>query len=586
MGKLPLAQAVSRRAVIAAGLAGAAAACTPKPIRPGPAIVETSLGKIEGVRENGVYMFRGVPYGAPTSGSARFLPPQPPAPWTGVRQTFAPGAPCPQPRRSAQDAEPSAPRSLLPSPDTSGASEDCLSLNVWTSGLGAGRRPVLVWLHAGGFSTGSGVTAWTDGAAIARAHDAIVVSLNHRLNVFGHLHLGPIFGDAYADSANAGMLDIVLALKWVRDNIENFGGDSNAVMIFGSGGGGLKTSVMMNLIPAQGLFHRAAVQDGSALRMNSQAVASDRTDRFLRKLGVTKDDLAKLQTMPADQLLAAFDPTTSFRPTIETPSLASHPFDPEAPLISADVPMIIGSNRTAASLTLGLDPKLAELDAGGLLERMRAFAPPAQVVNVFSNYKRLYPEASPTEILYMVATDREDFLDSTIQAERKLAQERAPVYYYGFYRESPVEGGRYFAPQASEIPFIFDNLAAAIRIAGEPGPESEKLANLMSESWVTFARSGDPTTDGLPEWPSYNIAERPTMIFDIDPRVENDPRSEQREMMAKFGSKQLVEPRVAPIAPPEVSEGTVAEGGVPKPVLTIGGQPAPAGLGLNQPPPR
>lgn len=540
----------SRRTLLATTLASAAvAACTKEPVALGPPVVETSNGKIQGLRQDGVCVFKGIPYGAATGGAARFLPPSSPQPWTGVREMVAYGAPSPQGRARSLPAPapvtPPAPRPLISGLDTSPYSEDCLFLNVWTPALGEGRRPVMVWLHGGGFATGSGSSPWYDGVAQAKKNDAIVVTVNHRLNAFGYLHLGPIFGDAYADSANAGMLDIVLALKWVRENIDRFGGDPDSVLVFGESGGARKTSVLMNFIPAQGLFQRAGVQSGSALRMDTQAIATRRTEKFLKLIGVTKDDLAKLQGLPTDTILAAVDEATrdlgQFRPVIETPSLAAHPFDPEAPIISADVPMLIGTNRTEQSLFLGVDPAISALDAGGLLDRLREFVPGGQVTTVYANYKRLYPESTPAEILYMVATDRTYFIDSTIQAERKATQNGAPAYYYSFDRATPVEGGRYFAPHASEIPFVFNTLDKAANVVGPVTPQAQKLADLMSAAWANFARTGDPNTEGLPEWSVYNTVEHPTMIFDHTPRMENDPRSEQREMMLRFGSEQLSE---------------------------------------------
>jgi para-nitrobenzyl esterase len=411
----------------------------------------------------------------------------------------------------------------------------------------------MFWIHGGGFSTGSGSSAWYDATRLAKKQDVVVVTINHRLNVFGYLYLGDLGGGEFADASSVGMLDCVLAMKWVRDNIESFGGDPRRVMIFGESGGGRKTSTLMGFTPAQGLFHRCVVESGSQLRLDSKSVAMERTEKLLKALNVSKTDISKLWTLSQDELLAAVPGATSgtgqFRPVAGTPSVPAHPFDPGAPAMSADVPMLVGSNRTEASVFLGTDPKVINLDEAGLQSRVQALMPPGEGPGVIDMYRRLYPQSGRQEILYMATTDRGYFLDTTILAGRKADQARAPVWVYQFYRHTPVEDGRYFTPHASEIPFVFDTLANGTSIGGEPTASAQVLSDRMSAAWANFARNGDPNGGKTPTWPKYSSATRPTMVWDespAGPRVENDPRSEQRKKMLSFGSQQSGEREPGP----------------------------------------
>jgi para-nitrobenzyl esterase len=432
-----------------------------------------------------------------------------------------------------------------------GPGEDCLVLNVWTPALDGAKRPVLVWLHGGGFSAGSGSSSWYDGVNMASKQDVVVVTINHRLNVFGYLWLGDLGGGEFADASSAGMLDCVLALQWVKDNIERFGGDPSRVLIFGESGGARKTSTMMAIPQAQGLFHRCVVQSGSQLTLDTPDVAMERTEKFLKALNIATTDIGKLQEASLDQLLGAVagavEGTGQFRPVAGAPSTPRHPFHPDAPPISASVPMMIGSNRTEQSVFMGGNAEIVNLDDAGLSQRLTAnWIPEKDKADVIAMYRKLYPGVRNDELLYMAGTDRGYFLDSTIQAALKAQQGAAPAFHYQFYRETPVEGGRYHTPHASEIPFVFDNLDKAISIGGQPTPESQALADRMSATWAAFARTGDPNHEGLPTWPAYSADVRPSMIFDIETRVENDPRSEQRKRMLAIGSQQHQGREVAP----------------------------------------
>lgn len=535
---------LDRRFVLGAGAALLAAPAFGQAAGP---VVETTAGRVRGTTSGGVLVFRGIPYGESTAGPNRFMPPKKKAPWSGVRDAIVYGPTAPQ--AGAAPSRPAPPQGAQrhPSPiggagpqPTPPVNEDCLVLNVWTPST-TGKRAVMFWMHGGGFSTGSGSSLWYDGTNIARKQDVVIVTVNHRLNVFGYCDLSA-YGGRYEASGNVGMLDCVLALQWVRDNIERFGGDPSRVLIHGESGGGRKTSMMMAFNPAAGLFHRAVVQSGSALRMDGQALAREKAARLLKALDIAPTNVDRLQEVPMAELQRAGARASAglgqWRPVVDGKLLPRHPFEPDAPPLSRNVPMMIGTNRTEQSVFLGTDPAMDSLTDEGLVQMAGAWVPRERAAETVAFYRELHPGKSRAELAYMIATDRSYFLDSTIQAERKAAQGGAPAYYYGFYMETPVQGGRYFSPHAMEIPFVFDTLANADRMVGPVTPQMQALADVMSAAWANFAKTGRPTAPGLPAWPAYDARARPTMIFDRKVRVENDPRGAERKLMASFGSQQ------------------------------------------------
>jgi para-nitrobenzyl esterase len=535
---------VSRRALLQSAAFASVAASLPRFTRASSEpIVEVASGKLRGAVGR-VLSFKGVPYGSSTAGERRFKLPRPVAAWTGVRDALAYGHAAPQ-GNSLATAPPTRPGGVSLVGEGATFSEDCLYLNIWTPAADNHKRPVLVWLHGGGFATGSGGSVLYDGTNLARAQDVVVVTINHRLNVFGHLDLSQIGGAEYADSASVGMFDAILALRWVKENIARFGGDPGCVTIFGESGGGRKVSVLMAMPAAQGLFHRAIVESGSALRMDTAAVAAERANKFLAALDVKPNQLSKLLALPADALLGAVGKATEgtgqFRPTTGAASLPAHPFDPTAPAISADIPMLIGTNLTEASYALGRDPAVLALDQVGVLERIKRVLPEKDAATVLATYQRIYPNLAPSDLLFRVVTDRGYFLDSTIQAERKAALGRAQAFYYSFYWQQPLAPGRTHVPHGSEIAFVFNNPQLA------RGEKPETLAATMCAAWANFARTGNPSTSALGKWQPYDATNRPTMIFDRESRMENDPRGEQRKLMLAFGSQQYAPREIAPM---------------------------------------
>jgi para-nitrobenzyl esterase len=502
---------------------------TPSPASRTP-IIDTASGRVQGVVEAGVNVFKGIPYGASTGGANRFKAPQPVHPWTAVRDTLAYG-----------------PTAAQGTAKTPSGSEDCLVLNVWTRGpAGNGRRPVMVWLHGGGFATLSGSSAMYDGGNLCLRGDVVVVTLNHRLNVFGYLHLSDLAGSEWAAAGNAGMLDIIQALQWVRTNIERFGGDPANVTIFGESGGGRKVSTLLAMPDAKNLFHRAIIQSGPGLHLQPRDKSTEITVALFHELGLRAGDVRALQQVSMERLIAAqaavdgrldedardkgvFE-QRGFVPTVGVPTLPAYAFDPVATEISADVPVLVGTNRHELAYFLRSDPKIMErtLTEDELRQRVVTMAGSA-TDRVLEVYKKAHPSAPPAVRWILMRSDRTYRLDSITLAQRKAAAGRGAVYMYLFAWEAPVQGGRLLAHHALEITFAFDNTTKVPGMSGG-GPPAAALAAKMSEAWIAFARSGKPGTPDLPAWPAYRVPERPTMVFDNMCAVVNDPGAAERHL--------------------------------------------------------
>lgn len=496
-------------------------------------LVETTAGKVRGTIHNGVHIFKGIPYGASTAGANRFLPPRKVQPWTGVRDALQFGHQAPQNMHFTDVLAPQA------NPDE-GLSEDCLVLNVWTPGLKDGvKRPVMFWCHGGGFAQESGSWPWIDGEALARRGDVVVVTVNHRLNVFGYLHLGDIGGEKYAASGNAGMLDLVAGLEWVRDNAEAFGGDPRNVMIFGESGGGAKVCTLLAMPAARGLFHRAAVQSGAWLRGIEREDANRTAKALLDELGITPQRIDDLQNVPVEKLLAAHtgamqplpprrgELRTGYSPVVDGTIVPHHPFDPGAPSLAANIPILVGCTEYEATLFYVRDESAFSLDEAGLRVRVSDMVGDADADRLIAVYSKARPGTTPSDVFFRVATDRIFRRDTIRLAERKFAQGAAPAYLYYFAWKSPALSGRLRAPHTIDIPFVFDN--TDVPLVMTRSPQAKSLAAKVSAAWIAFARSGNPGHPGLPAWPAYDTQRRPTLIFDNHCVLVSDPGGAERK---------------------------------------------------------
>ncbi len=511
--------------------------------------VETANGKVRGRSIAGIHSFLGLRYGASTEGRNRFMPPQKPQPWTGIQDAFSYGNSAPQ-SNPAQHGDPLLRSDIgrliagtdgTPPPE----SEDCLFLNVWTPGVNDnGKRPVMFWLHGGGFSTGSDSSALFIGANLARRGDVVVVGINHRLGALGFTHLGDLGGEAFVHSGNVGMLDGVAALQWVRDNIGRFGGDPDRVMIFGESGGGQKVSMLLGSPPAKGLFHRAVIESGPGPKMMERDRATEIARMLLAEVGLDAKRATELQSLPLEKIMAAQFAVASklrgmagiidgFAPVLDPTVLPAHPFYPHATQVSADVPVIIGNNRT--EMTLFADPAAFSLDEAGMKTRVKGILG-EHADEVIEVYRRANPQATPSDLFFLIWTDDPTTIYSNNIAERRAALGKAPTFRYRFDWETPALGGRLKSPHTVEMPFVFDNVQVAPGLSGGASPEAVALAARVSEAWIAFATRGDPNSkkSGLPPWPPYDSARRATMVFNNESKVVNDPAEEQRKIMDKI----------------------------------------------------
>ena len=493
--------------------------------------VATRHGRVRGLVKDGVQQFWAVPYGAPTGGEHRFMPPRPPAAWSGVKDHFQIG-PNALIQPGAQEPAPVVTALNRLSPQ----GEDCLSVNVFTPAADNAARPVMVWMHGGGFSAGSGNYLLYDGTNLAKKEDVVVVVVNHRLNIFGFLHLADIGGDKWAQSTNVGVQDLVATLAWIRDNIENFGGDPGRVTIFGQSGGGGKTTTLMAMPSAKGLFHRSIAMSGSAMRGTTAAEASQAAERFVAKLGLRIDQLDRLQQMSADEIQAAFYsepriPRLGSGPVIDGTVIPRHQWVPTAPAYSADVPFMMGSTETENGW---VGPPPYELADEEMLDRFTQLANDgAKGRELLGLYKRLHP-TKRNQMLWLTA-ESDNTRRWTAQELGRLKHEQgdAPSYLYFFDWHSPVHNDRMGAYHTLDIPFVFYNMDIGASMTGSSQSRYE-LGHVMSAAWAAFARNGNPNHADMPNWPAFNPTDLPTMMFGGEVRALNDPNREARLALAEL----------------------------------------------------
>ena len=513
--------------------------------------VEIASGRIRGGHSRGALAFKAIPYAGPVSGKNRFKAPPKLTPWTGVLDATRLGPPALQaPGGTYGEHEPA-------------QSEDCLVLNVWTPAVkDGGKRPVMVYCHGGGFDAGSGGQNIQDGSHLAATYDVVVVAMNHRLGLFGFLYLGELGGEEYATSGNQGMLDIAAALDWVTQNIATFGGDPANVMVFGESGGGYKVSTLLATPAADGLLHKAGIQSGAGLRGGAKEVASETARRVLAGLGIAPKDIGKLADVPAEKLLAIQmaggkgplsvptkdwlsrhpNPSTlgndqpgNWGPVVDGTVLPRNPFEPDAPALSAGIPLLIGNMRDEATFFMRDNPAFFHSDEATLTAMGRQFFGPA-ADTIIALYRKTRPHATPPEIGIAVMTATSFGNDTVTLADRK-SQQPAPVYRYrnDFQSNTPIKGTDWTlrACHASDISLVFYNYEY-MDLAGN-GPGLAEASKAMSSYFTSFARGGVPSAEGQPEWPRYNTDKRAVMLFNSQCRVADDPDSEERKFWQSLG---------------------------------------------------
>jgi para-nitrobenzyl esterase len=507
---------------------------------PRTAVAKTQYGKVRGYVDDGVLTFKGIPYGQDTGGENRWLPAKAPKPWDGEYPALVYGANCPQRLHDFRAVE----QSFLYDWTDGYMSEDMLKLNVWTPSL-SGKRPVLVYYHGGGFAFGSAYELSSqDGAQLARHHDAVSVTVNHRLNVLGFFDLSEIGGQAYEDSVNVGMTDLVASLKWVRENISNFGGDPDSVMIYGQSGGGSKVTCLMGMPSAAGLFHRASVQSGGGGNIPDTHLSRELAKQTMKELGLQPNDLASLQKMEWGRLNAAGNaavakvnpapqgaagpggppsntPRAGFSPTVDGRNVTLRSFHDVAPEVSKNVPMLIG-NVSEEGNVMSSRPTETEWHA-----RLSRAWGESKATALIAAMKKKYPDKSIRLLSYGV-----NGVNSRNNVQRmvklKYEQKGAPVYQYYFTWQSPMleDAGAW---HTAELAFCFDNTLRCQQGTGNT-PEAQALAKKMATAWVNFARTGNPSQPGLAWTPSDPIRCQ-TLVFDNHCRMVDDPEGDLRRIL-------------------------------------------------------
>lgn len=512
--------------------------------------VEISHGKIRGIRAEDINIFKGIPYAGKISGDRRFRRPAPLEPWADVRDALQLGAPSIQPPNQTRGLN-------EPKPN-----EDCLFLNVWTPANDNKKRPVMFYNHGGGFATGSGGAVDQDGSNLARNFDVVVVETNHRLGIMGFLYLDEPGGSDYAGSGNNGTLDIVDALAWVNKNIAAFGGDPNNIMIFGESGGGAKTSCLYAMPAAAPYFNKASIESGPGVRMIPKEAASVMTGIVLKELNIAAKDWRKLLDTPTSDLLSIQSKISSlmsqteyskkhgivgfvpndFAPVVDGVALPHHPFDPTAPDISRNKPLMTGWNEDEYTFfaMFARDTAALTADFTGIQSMLEPqFG--ADTKKFIATYRHTMPNASAADIWIAIRSINMFGLGTIKLAERKAQQNGAPVYLYnfGYKSEAKIPGTEYAlgTPHAMDISFKFNNEQPGRGSGFLSGnkPERFNVSHTMAELWANFARTGKPGAKNVPDWPAYNLSGRPTMRIDTRCEIINNRFKEELEMWRSIG---------------------------------------------------
>ena len=553
---------MNRREVLAGAAAvGAAAVVRRSAFAMGPVaadpVAKTTNGKVSGGYKatEGIAWFKGIPYGMDTA-KTRFAAPKRPVAWDGVRECVEWGPRAPQtvgarPEYESAKAAEARPGYHLPA-DEGVQREDCLHVNVWTPGLRDGKkRPVMFYIHGGAFANGTANAQLYDGTRLAKRGDVVVVTVNHRLNSFGYMYLaGALPGQGFEDSGNAGQLDLVLALEWVRDNIAEFGGDASRVMIFGQSGGGAKCATLMAQPPAKGLFHRVLSMSGQQVVGVQRDHATERAGKVLKALGLDAmspaDAATALRAKTMEEIQAATRAGGYFGPVTDGRSLPVDPFTPTDPKLSVNVPMVLGNTHDETRVLIGGgQPKLFDLTWETLPDALEKGAPflksdavSLPVAEVIKNYREWNPTYSASDVFFAVTTDSRSWRGEVIEADRRAADAKAQphTWVYQVNWKSGVDGGKWGAPHTLDIPLAFDNVALSPGMVGasaEDQKRAQTMADVVSETYIAFARTGNPNNARLPKWPAFALEKRPTMIFDLPVRVEDDPRGRERRYLGQ-----------------------------------------------------
>jgi para-nitrobenzyl esterase len=501
-------------------------------------IVETQAGRLAGLREGGVSVFRGIPYAAPPVGARRLRPPQPVAPWRGVRPAREFGLGAPQ--------APSMMGALL-GISFGGSAEDCLSLNVWTPACDGAKRPVLVWLHGGGFVFGASNQPIYSGDRLARRGDAVVVTLNYRLGVLGWLALPALEREEGGVAGNLGLLDQIAALRWVRANVERFGGDPDDVTLFGESAGAMSVGTLLGTPAARGLFRRAILQSGAAHNASEREDGARMAHAVMKELGLADDDVSGLRAAPVDAVLAAqqkvlgelYDPQRGlpFQPVVDGRVLPRRPLDAIRDGLAAGVSILVGTNLEEWRI-FGLgDAKLKTLDEAGLVQRVERTVPGAddtglrhahRAVETYRRAREARAPAAPADLWLAIEGDRVFRVPAVRLAD--AARPHAPsVHKYLFTWRSPALGGALGACHALEIPFVFGTIdVAPMPTFAGAGPAAERLSARLQDAWLSFARDGRPASPDLVPWPAYDETRRATMLLGEACDVVEAPYDEER----------------------------------------------------------